>query len=274
MSLLEPAIKSASVSLFAISILCMLFFFYKVIYHPNKSYGLLMILILVVIHFICSILVLIMLANPEDKVLELVNITLGKFAAYWIICLAFCHYSILKSFREKYKRPHFKTFMLLAGLASLTISCITNFERLIRWRGDFVILYIIAIICLAFISLSTYRFRQEIQFGVYNFAKAPASKLLRFSSVQFVFAVLYSIQDSLERLNHCPSENLAKDQTVICDLLDLSWAIIYQCWVWYAVLSNWRMFSIGEINENKQSSDSLLDSSMSKIPYSDLVSTV
>ena len=138
-------------------------------------------------------------------------------------------------------------------------------------RRDFMILYISVISCLGYIAIKTHYFRKGIQFGILAFAKAPALKLIQFSSTQVLFAILYWIQDSVELMFDCPPEFFAENQRVPCHILDITWPIIYQCWIWFAVVFNWQMFSVGRGNENKKPSENYSNHSMTQTLSSDSI---
>ena len=128
MDLLNKIVFDARVVLFSISALYILFFFYKAAFHSNKSYGLLMIVILVLPIFAAAILELIGLLHERDSLRQEIFHILNKFGSLWIICLAISHYYILKAFKAKYKRPPFKTFIFFATLTCLAIVGITNLK--------------------------------------------------------------------------------------------------------------------------------------------------
>jgi len=116
----------ARIILFSLSVLCMLFFFYKMTRHPEKSYGLLMIFILLATLFLSACFRLIALLVSDDDAYLAIFMVLSKFASTWIICLALYHYSILKSFRGKFKEFPFKTFIACASLFALLFAIITS----------------------------------------------------------------------------------------------------------------------------------------------------
>lgn len=114
------------ITLFSLSVLCMLFFFYKMTRHPEKSYGLLMIFILLATLFLSACFRLIALLLSDNTVYVSVFIVLSKFASSWIICLALYHYSILRSFKGKFKEFPFKMFIVCASLFALIFAIVTS----------------------------------------------------------------------------------------------------------------------------------------------------
>jgi len=85
-------------------------------------------------------------------------------------------------------------------------------------------------------------------------AREPASKLIWFSSAQAAFTILYLIQDILELVYDCkPGESsYVYEGPIQCEILSFSWLIIYQDWIWFAVLFNWKMFSLNEDSKIKK----------------------
>lgn len=114
------------IALFSLSVLCMLFFFYKMTRHPEKSYGLLMIFILLATLFLSACFRLIALLISDNNIYVSVFIVLSKFASTWIICLALYHYSILRSFKGKFKEFPFKMFIACASLFTLIFAIVTS----------------------------------------------------------------------------------------------------------------------------------------------------
>ena len=129
MTLLETIIRYFTNSFFSLSLLCTLVFFYKAIRHHHKSYGLLMVSILVATLFACSVIeLLVNLEHPDNEIFDILNDTLTKFAYLWIICLALCHYFIIRSFKGRYENINYKIFIICGSIISLAIACITNIK--------------------------------------------------------------------------------------------------------------------------------------------------
>jgi len=248
----------------------MLFLFYKAAKHPNKSYGLLLILILFVSFFACSVLQLIILClklDDSDGPLNRIYLTLVRFANLWIICQAVIHYYILISLKGKYKRHPFKAYIFLAVLVSLILAGVTNLQYLKSRRIDPLIVDVFAWLSLGLISLGAYRFKEEIKFGPYSLARDSAAKLMKFSFVQGLFAFVYFFQDGFVYINSCS----AKDERNLCIGLRFTDLILYQGWVWWAVFYNWKMFSMKEENENSGNKDYASGNSMTSIDNSALL---
>ena len=114
---------------FPVSVLCLLFFFYKMARYSNKNYLILMIFVLVFPIFLSALMQSI-ISFWSDSIPVLMDfLTLSdKFAGLWIICLAVYHYTMLKSFKGKPKRYPYKRFIILALSSSLAITFLTNFE--------------------------------------------------------------------------------------------------------------------------------------------------
>ena len=114
--------------LYSFFIFCNLFFFYKLARHPRKSYDLLMILILIGPLFVSAALRLLMLLGTTHPLFPDTLRIFAKFGSYWIVWLAIYHYSILKSFQEKFSQFPFKPFILFGSAVCLSLSLATNFE--------------------------------------------------------------------------------------------------------------------------------------------------
>jgi len=253
---LETIIPYITDAFFSLSFLCTLFFFYKALRHHNKSYGLLMVLILVLPLFGCSVVELIVsILEPELEIFDTTNDILTKFACLWIICLAIFHYFIVKSFKTRYSDLPYKKFIACGSLVSLAIAYFTNIELLIKWSGDFILIYILAIVTLGYISIKTRKFREEIKFGLYSVAKEPASKLIKFSTIQALFAFVNLILDLFDLRMECIIDGERDNSSVSCAVSYILWIIVCQCWIWFAVLSNWEMFSLNKESEIEENPD-------------------
>ena len=112
--------------LFPLTIISLLFFFSKMARHPEKSDGLLMILILTGAIFLTFMISLITLFYPNHDFLENVKDTLGKFLDLWILFLAGCHYFALKRFKKKFKEISFRSSIIYVAISSLAIASISN----------------------------------------------------------------------------------------------------------------------------------------------------
>ena len=113
---------------YSLIIVCTLIFFYKMTRYPNKSYGLIMIIILVGALFSVAVLGMATLFKPENKPLDNWYAMLVTYVDSWIFCLAIYHYSILKAFKAKFREFPSKTFIFIANLFSLTASVVTNIK--------------------------------------------------------------------------------------------------------------------------------------------------
>jgi len=244
------------ISLFSLSLLCMLFFFYKMARHQDKSYGLLMVFILIATLFISAGLRLSTLLGYGSALFLDIFKILNKFSSVWIISLALYHYSILKSFKGKFKEFPFKAFILWASLVALTIALGTSFTSLNNWNGDFFIIHIVDSLLLLSVFFNTRRFRDEIKFGPYSVARESATILIRFALIQASFGAIYFIKDLLSFHLKCPITPSPEGQPENCSELDLLNSILYQCWIWYAILFNWKMVSVSQNNNSFMSSSS------------------
>jgi len=216
-----------------------------------------MILILLIPFFACSIFQLVIPYITQDDRYDWISYILSRFANIWIVFLAIFHYFILKSFKAKYKEHPFTLYIFFAVVLSATIAGVTNLQFLKSKRIDSFIIDVFAFLSLGIISLSAYRLRDEIKFGPYSVARESASKLIRFSSIQTVFALLALIQDSLAYIKKC------EDDTTFCQVLEFTETLIYQGWVWWAIFYNWKMFSVNE--EQEYSSESMSSGSISSM---------
>lgn len=112
--------------LYSCIVLSILFFYYKLAKHPQKSYGLLMIVILITSIFLGAGFRLFRLFGSQSPLLYNAMLVLGKFDVLWLTCLAVYHYSILRTFKGKFRKFPFKAFILYAVLICLAISLITS----------------------------------------------------------------------------------------------------------------------------------------------------
>jgi len=124
--------------LYSFITVCFLFFFYKISRHPDKSYGLLMILILIGSLFGSAILKLLSLYTDENPLLLNFLRIFNNFANSWIICLAIYHYSILKSLKGKFKEFPFKSF-LRNGVIACTVVALFTAQKYQHFPLNFVI---------------------------------------------------------------------------------------------------------------------------------------
>jgi len=266
-SILSAVNAHTKISLYSFSALCMLLFFYKAARHSNKSYGLLMILILIMPLFIASITELIALFYGRYSIHQRIIETLNKFASLWLISLALSHYHILKAFKMKYQRPHYKTFISIAILSSLAITGITSLQLIKDRIGDFTIIDLLDIGCLGWISYKTYHFREEVKFSPLSVIRDSASRLITFSAIQAGFAIIYLIQDSLDSWNDCfyscsgDGLPLHEPDSTACGVLSLPRVLMYQGWVWLSLFSNWKLLFRPEDIERKANLDVLSNSS-------------
>jgi len=265
MDLLQTIILYARITLFSISALYMLFFFYKAARYPNKSYGLLMVLILILPIFAAAVLELIGLLYKRDGLRQQIYDILNNFASLWIICLAVSHFYILKSFKGKYKEPPFKTFIIGAIFSCIALLGITNLKMFVKWGGQFIMIDFFDIIFLGLISYKTYEFREEIKFGPYSVARESASQLIKSSVIQTSFASLYLIQDIFDAMITCPeisAQNTQEKQSSYCSALNGTRLVIYHCWVLFAVFSNWKMFSMQKETPTRSIANSMITNYM------------
>jgi len=233
----------------------MLFLFYKATKLPNKNYGLLMVLILFVPLFVCSVLQIVILRFQFDDRFDWIYYILVRFASIWIVCLAIFHYFILKSFKAKYRKHPFKIYISLAAIASLIFAGIMNLEYFTTLRIDSLTLDLFSFLSLGAISLRAQSFRKEIKFGPYSVARESATKLIQFSSMEALFAFLSLTNDILRFLKQCPNQVDPDEENVFCAVLGFTDTVIYQGWVWWAIFYNWKMFSVQE--EREYSSESI-----------------
>jgi len=214
-----------------------------------------MVLILFIPFFACSIFQLMILNllpdDSNDKTYDSIFSMLARFANVWIVFLTIFHYYILKSFKAKYKKHPFKLYIFFAVVLSLVIACVTNLQFLKSKRIDSLIVDLFAFLVLGIVALSAYHFREEIKFGPYSRARESVSKLIRFSSMQAVFALLSLIQDIFIYTNKCV--DISADERIACKVLGFTDIVIYQGWVWWAVFYNWKMFSVKEERESTES---------------------
>ena len=110
------------ITLFSLSVLSLLFFFSKMARYPERTYGLLMVLILMAPLFIASGLKLASLFMDDASFFFYTVRILNFFVSIWIVCLAFYHYSLLKSFKKKFKRFPFKRYIVAASLFGIGLS--------------------------------------------------------------------------------------------------------------------------------------------------------
>ena len=108
--------------------LCILFLFYKMSKHSDKGYGLLMILILLGSFFAGAVFKIFALFGLNTHILPAIPIACNKFSALWIICLVIYHYSILKSFKGKFRVFPYKTFIIYAVLLCIVLAFGTNVQ--------------------------------------------------------------------------------------------------------------------------------------------------
>jgi len=131
-----------------------------------------------------------------------------------------------------------------------------------NWNGDFFIIHILDSLLLLSVFFNTRRFREEIKFGPYSVARESATILIRFALIQASFGVIYVMKDLLSFHLNCPVKPLPDGQPENCAELYLLNSVLYQCWIWYAILFNWKMVSVSQ-NQNSfmsTSSEGLLDS--------------
>jgi len=275
MSILLQSVNSVAFPfLFGISALFMLIFFYKAIQHPHKSYGLLMIVILILSVFMSGFLELITsLTESKSQYQDQLNTiydTLDKFAVLWVIFLAIFHYIILRSFKGKYKRHPLAVYIICASLLCLFIAILTNSKHFDKKGINYLLKDMLAFLILALISIGTSRFREQIKYGPYSVARESASILIRFSSLQAVFAILYAILDGMEILDDCLDEDSKNAESTSCSVLTFGGLIVYECWVWFAVISNWQLFSLNAENDVRESKEILLSSATNSAHSSDI----
>ncbi len=110
------------ITLFSLSVISMLFFFSKMAQYPEKTYGLLMVFILMAPLFVASGLKLVSLLINDASFFFFTVRILNFFVSIWIVCLAFYHYSLLKSFKKKFKRFPFKRYILGTILLGIGLS--------------------------------------------------------------------------------------------------------------------------------------------------------
>lgn len=112
---------------------------------------------------------------------------------------------------------------------------------------DFYIMHIFDAIILLVILFRTYRLREEIRFGPYSVARESATRLIQFSFIQICFAAFYVIKDLLDLKADCPP---TPTDDGYCEYIDLFTVVLYQCWIWYALLFNWQMISPRQSRES------------------------
>ena len=128
MTLLSDVSHEVKKFLYSIFIISMLFLFRKMILHRHKSYGLLMVFILAVPLFTTAIIRLLTLFIKSSPLSMDTIRVLSKFTSFWTICLAIFHYSVLKSFKDKFWQFPVKSFLLYTSLLCLIISFLTSLE--------------------------------------------------------------------------------------------------------------------------------------------------
>jgi len=218
-----------------------------------------MVTILILPTFISAVFQLIIIFYKFNETLSLLYDVLTKFATLWIICLAICHYKILKAFKGKYRQYPFGIYIACASLLSLAIASVSSIQLLSKNGYDVLAIDGLAFLVLSIISVVTYHFKEEIKFGPYSVAREAASNLIKFSYIQAFFAAIYTLQDGLEVINGCLDENFKSSESELCVGLNFSDLLVYQSWVWFAVFSSWKMFSLNENegNEHRTTQESL-----------------
>jgi len=119
-------------------------------------------------------------------------------------------------------------------------------------------------VILSFICFRTHRFKDEIKFGPYSIARESASRLTIFSLIQAFFCFAYLFRDALANGFSCSSQPTDDTQDLACNGLDLANSLLYQGWMWYAILFNWKAISV--TSQNKDSTiSSMISPSTSHI---------
>jgi len=122
---------------------------------------------------------------------------------------------------------------------------------------------IISGLTLWFICYKTFRLRHEINFGPFNIHES-ASKLIRFSCIQGLFSNLYAVMDILRYKEQCLASSIPPDNLTYCQVLGLINSIMYQCFIWYAILLNWKLIAVRDRKDSTSSLSSFsLDTSQS-----------
>ena len=111
---------------YSLVVLCIPFLFYKMAKHPDKGYGLLMILILLGTFFAGAMLKVFTLFGQGTDILPEIIIACNKFDVLWMVCLAIYHYSILKAFKGKFRIFPYKTFIFFGIFFCIVTSFLTN----------------------------------------------------------------------------------------------------------------------------------------------------
>jgi len=108
-------------------------------------------------------------------------------------------------------------------------------------------MHILDALVLSWIFFKTYRLREEIKFGPYSVARESATRLIQFSFIQISFAAFYIIKDVIDLKSDCPP---TPTDDGYCGYIDLFTVVLYQCWIWYALIFNWQMVSPRQSRES------------------------
>jgi len=117
--------------------------------------------------------------------------------------------------------------------------------------GDSYCIDILSGVTLWSICYRTYHFRDEIRFGPYSIARKSASKLINFAFIQASFSTIDLILATVERYSDCPEQPSSQSQLIYCVSLGFLGLMFHQCWIWYAILCNWRMVFTSQGPENE-----------------------
>jgi len=171
---------------YSLVVLCIPFLFYKITKHPDKGYGIVMILILIGSFFGGAVLKLLTLFGIGTQILPEIIIAFNKFNVLWGICLALYHYSLLRAFKGKFRIYPYKTFIFSAVFLCIVITFATNAKTLRSWSGDSYFINIGALAILLFIAWRAHRFGNAMHIVPFSVHKS-ASKLSKFAFILAFF---------------------------------------------------------------------------------------
>jgi len=219
---------------YSLVVLCIPFLFYKIFKHPDKGYGIVMILILLGSFFGGAVLKMFTLFGLGTQILPEVVMSCNKFNVFWGICLALYHYSLLRAFKGKFRIYPYKTFIFSAVFLCIVMTFASNAKTLKRWSGDSYLINIIALTVLLFIAWRARRFGNAMHIVPFSVHKS-ATELYKFALIMSFFP----LNDMLLTIG-LSKASCSNSQNIVCVLLDLYSLIIYQSWVWYTIYFNWK----------------------------------
>ena len=130
MDSLDEIHRTIKKTLYSTFVLFCIVFFFKIARYPQKNHYLLMVLILALPLFFRAIVKLlgyfdVIQINPA--VTDFAR-ACGNFGSCWMVCLTVYHYTMLKLFKEKFRKYPYKAFTIGCGLLCLGITFIANFK--------------------------------------------------------------------------------------------------------------------------------------------------